>query len=25
MTHYEKPGIPHFEKRLKEAENLLSS
>ena len=25
MTHYEKPGIPHFEKRLKEAENLLLS
>lgn len=24
MTHYEKPGIPHFEKRLKEAEALLS-
>ena len=24
MLHYEKPGIPHFEKRLKEAELLLS-
>ena len=24
MTHYEKPGVPHFEKRLKEAEALLS-
>ena len=24
MKHFEKPGIPHFEKRLKEAEALLS-
>ena len=24
MKHFEKPGIPHFEKRLKEAESLLS-
>lgn len=24
MKHFEKPGIPHFEKRLKEAETLLS-
>lgn len=24
MKHFEKPGVPHFEKRLKEAEALLS-
>jgi len=23
MRHYEKPGVPHFERRLQEAESLL--